>query len=89
MSWHKESKTEERIGYRFDLGRGEAWYVQTLPEKQPGGNYSDFGYTDKLEKALPLSPYWQRRFRKELERCGRTPRFMQVPDAKSEDGSSN
>lgn len=80
MTWNEESKTEERIAYRCDLGRGEAWYVSSLPT----GGDPDYGYDDKVEKALPLTPYWQRRFRKEMERCNRTPHFLQVPDAKSD-----
>ena len=86
----EESKTEDRLAYRFDIGRGEAWYVSSLPELQSSGNnvssdakekgrYCDFGYVDKIEKALPLSPYWQRRFRKDLERCNHTPHFIAQP----------
>lgn len=72
------SEDTKRIGYRFDIGRGEAWYVHSLPEKQPSGRYCDFGYTDKVEKALHLSIYWQRRFRCELERCNHTAHFLAV-----------
>lgn len=35
----------------------QSWWVSDLPE---GG--SDWGYTEKAEKALPLTPYWQKRF---------------------------
>ena len=31
-------------------------------------------------KALPLTPYWQRRFARDMERCGRTASFSEVDD---------
>jgi len=82
MTWNEPSKTEPRIAYRTDFKPPEAWYVCSLPEKQPSGRYCDYGYTDKVEKALPLSPYWQRRFRKDTERVGHVARFLPVPAAK-------
>lgn len=41
-----------------------SWWVSDLPEKG-----SDFGYTESAEKALPLSPYWQKRFQVQVRDC--------------------
>lgn len=63
------------------------WYVNSLPgcstadHRAPVGSSErncDWGYTDKASKALPLSPYWQRRFIADSRRCGREPHFYDV-----------
>lgn len=83
--FNEESATEQRIAYRTDFKPGVAWYVCSVPEKQPSGRYCDWGYTDNVEKALPLSPYWQRRFRKDTERVGHKPHFLHTAIANNDE----
>jgi hypothetical protein len=44
--------------------RRETWYVSEVP----GDGGVDWGYVTDRAKALPLSPYWQRRFRADMRR---------------------
>ena len=60
----------ERIAWRQWDAR-TVFYVQFLP----GEEGADWGYTTDVEKARPLSPYWQRRFRAYLARMGKVARF--------------
>jgi hypothetical protein len=61
------------------------WYVADLPghngtrriKAGPERN-SDWGYTDRRERAIDLSPYWMRRFSADSKRCGRTARFYEM-----------
>jgi hypothetical protein len=79
------SKTEPRLAWRYWSKAKPRFYVAQLP----GRNGADWGYTDKiqgkqwgsetLDAAIPLSPYWQRRFRADCERVGATARFMPAP----------
>ena len=67
------------IGYR-QWSKHQTYYVSALPKKKYP-NY-DWGYTtriggkDGMDKAIDLSPYWQRRFRKDCERVGSKAFFM-------------
>ena len=47
----------------------------------PGDGGKDWGYTEKQEQALPLTPYWQRRFARDMERCGRSASFSEKDDS--------
>lgn len=42
---------------------------------QVKGTVGDWGYTDDYRKALPLTPYWQRRFAADCRYCGTVARF--------------
>ena len=77
---YAESKTGYRIAYRFDFNPGVPWYVCSVPKKQSTGRYCDWGYTDKVSKSLLLSPYWQRRFRKDTEFVGHKAHFLKLPE---------
>lgn len=50
------------IAWRYTT-QGHAMYVATVPG--PGGKWE---FTPKRERALPLSPYWQRRFEQHCAR---------------------
>lgn len=59
------------------------WYVADLPGcnrdvREPQNPRSDWGYTEDIAKALPLSPYWQRRFAADSRRCNRIAQFFEV-----------
>jgi len=57
------------------------WYVASLPTRSGGtrGKGEDWGYTRKQEQALPLSPYWQRRFAADCRRVGYEAKFRPIP----------
>lgn len=42
------------------------------------GKIGDWGYTTDVKKALPLSPYWQRRFNADCDRVGVAAKFIQA-----------
>ena len=44
----------------------------------PGDGGMDWGYSSKSEDALPLSTYWQRRFRADCEAINVTPAFYRA-----------
>jgi hypothetical protein len=59
------------------------WYVADLPRHDGltpvSGSKSDWGFTDKRERAIPLTPYWQRRWRAHCERDHKRPwGFLEV-----------
>ena len=47
-------------------------YVSELP----GDGGKDWGYTDKRDRAIPLSVYWRRRFEKDRARCNSVGAFV-------------
>jgi len=49
----------------------KVFYVSDLPKKP-----EDWGYTDKAEKALDLSPYWCKRFSAHCKRCNDIAKFV-------------
>ena len=53
---------------------GTTFYVAS----KPGDDGVDWGYHTDPAKALPLSPYWQRRFAADCRRVGVTARFIAV-----------
>jgi len=42
------------------------WYVSELP----GNGGVDWGWTDKRDKAIHLTPFWESRFKKYGRDCG-------------------
>lgn len=48
---------------------GKTYYIGE-PNGLPGQGGADWGWTDKPSEAMALSPYWQRRFRADMRRCG-------------------
>ncbi len=42
----------------------QQWFVRELPS-----NGADYGYVTDYDKAVAMSPYWQRRFRAYVRRC--------------------
>lgn len=59
------------IAYR-PWSTGTTFYV----ESKPGDGGRDWGYNTNPAKALPLSPYWQRRFAADCRRVGVTAQFI-------------
>lgn len=57
---------------------GHAWRVKPwggtqyigTPNGLPGHGGVDWGWTDKPNEAAALTPYWQRRFKADMRRCG-------------------
>ena len=45
---------------------------------KPGDDGKDWGYHTDPSKAIPLSPYWQRRFAADCRRVNATPHFHAV-----------
>lgn len=76
----EQSDTEPRIAWRYWSAAKPVFYVSQLP----GQGGKDWGYTDKpqgvgpdkLDRAIPLSPYWQKRFAADCRRAGVEARFM-------------
>jgi len=71
---------KSRIGVTQMAANQPPWYVADLPgcdkdKRNPTTPNSDWGYVTKIEQALPLSPYWQRRFQADSRRCGRSVQF--------------
>ena len=62
------------IGYKSRFEK--ILYVSDLP----GHGGVDWGYDSNVSKAIHLSPYWQRRFRKDTERVGEIARFLDMAD---------
>ena len=75
------SETEPRLAWRYWSKAMPILYVAQLP----GNNGADYGYTEKrkgtlsrgemLDAAIPLSPYWQKRFKAHCSRMGVVARF--------------
>lgn len=73
--------------YRTDFD-GTPWYVSQLPAKKGSKRALrdgvGWGYTSKIEgnngldKAIPLTPYWARRFRCETRRAGHYAYFILI-----------
>ena len=63
-----------KIAWRFWSKTAPVWYVDSLP----GHGGADWGYTDKAVKALPLSPYWQRRFAADCRRVAQVDPVMSL-----------
>ena len=53
----------------------QRWWVANLP----GRAGVDWGYTTVEAEAVVLTPYWQRRFRRDAERCGDEAHFISQP----------
>lgn len=63
----------DKIAYR-QWNERTIFYVASLPgHPEPK---SDWGYVTKAEQAMPLSPYWQRRFAADCRRVGAIARFI-------------
>ena len=60
------------IAHRYWNQNCPVFYVSNLP----GGDGSDWGYVTRAEQALPLSPYWQRRFAADCRRAGVIAHFI-------------
>jgi hypothetical protein len=60
------------IGWREWTHGGDIYFVQSLP----GDGGVDWGYTKNPAEAIDLSPYWQRRFRRDCERVGYEAHFF-------------
>lgn len=59
------------------------WYVADLPgcdkdKRSQTTPNADWGYTTDPKQALPISPYWQRRFKADSARCNRCTHFYSV-----------
>jgi hypothetical protein len=78
----KTAWTPENVrAWRFWSENKPVLYVSGLPR-----NGSDWAYTDKpngvicngliCDKAIELSPYWQRKFAADCRRVGAEPRFV-------------
>ena len=59
-----------KIASRYWSPAVPVFYVSDLK-----GPIGDWGYTTEYKKALPLSPWWQRRFGADCARIGVTPIF--------------
>ena len=62
------------IGYKSRFEK--IFYVSDLP----GHGGVDWGYGLHVSKATHLTPYWQRRFRKDTERVGEIARFLDIEE---------
>lgn len=62
------------IGIRHNGHKRQSWYVESLP----GDGGVDWGYTTKVDQAIPLSPYWQKRFRANCRAVGVSCSFVPV-----------
>jgi len=60
------------IGYKSRFEK--ILYVSDLP----GHGGVDWGYDWNVSKAIHLTPYWQRRFRKDTERVGEIHHLMHL-----------
>ncbi len=60
-----EPLTVPAVALRYMSHVHECWYVRELP----GQGGADYGYVTDASKAVPMSPYWQRRFRTYVGRC--------------------
>lgn len=64
-----------KIAWQDQIHIGDKrWYVADLPGHhglvRAKGSACDWGWTDDRKKAIPLTPYWQRRFAKYARDCG-------------------
>lgn len=55
----------KQIAYRFFSPAGKPWYVANL--KGDGG--ADWGYSDQIEKAVPLNRNQWQSFAKDMRAC--------------------
>ena len=62
------------IACRFWSKASPRFYVAQV--KGDGGK--DWGYTTKINDAIGLSPYWQRRFKNDCEHCNSTAQFLNI-----------
>lgn len=65
------------IAYRSWSKTVPVFYVESVP----GDGGKDWGYTDQADKAIHLSPYWQRRFASDCRAVGSTYNFLEVSHA--------
>lgn len=61
------------IAYRYWSKNSPVLYVSDLKGKK-----GDWGYTDRLDRAIPLSDYWQKRFSADCREVGVTAQFIPV-----------
>lgn len=54
------------------------YYVAQLKGDGKRNNPCDWGYTEDSNKAIHLSPYWQKRFRADCRFCGRSAVFIDI-----------
>lgn len=80
---------QDMTGQRTARGYTPRWWVSDLPghngavKIQVGdGRKSDWGWTDDKAKAIPLTPYWQRRFMAYGRECWKSYGLVPVEDAK-------
>lgn len=45
-------------------------YVAEVKKKLPNGKFCDWGYTNKAEQAIDLSPYWLKLFESDMRFAG-------------------
>ena len=65
------------IGYT-QWHKNTLFYVAQLRGDGKRDGKCDWGYTDKCEKAIHLSPYWARRFAADTRFCGRIAQFIEA-----------
>lgn len=75
--------TGQVIAWRNDYDKGgPAWYVSQLParkgSKRAKRDGVDWGYEKDRSKAIPLTPYWARRFKSAYFSVGYGPHFEKV-----------
>ena len=63
------------IASRYWNKNNPVFYVS---EKRGDGG-ADWGYTTDVSKAVDLSPYWQRLFNSDCNKCGVTAKFHTLP----------
>lgn len=64
----------DAIGIRHNGHKMASWYV----ESKPGHGGVDWGYTTNVAHAIPLSPYWQARFRANCHAVGAGCSFIPI-----------
>lgn len=67
-----------KIAYRYWNRNYPIFYVANLK-----GNVGDWGYSDKACDAIPLSPYWQKRFAADCKQVGVVANFVDIPAEKT------
>lgn len=73
-SVNPREKLPVRIAWRIDRQGRPGAYVSECP----GEGGADWGYVFKVDDARPLNDYWQRRFRRDMERLGMDAGFAQI-----------
>lgn len=64
-----------KIAYRYWNQNYPIFYVANLK----GEVGKDWGYSDKACDAVPLSPYWHKRFAADCKRVGVVANFVDIP----------